>query len=145
MSSVKNRIPSERSFKVGVAPKLIGGTSEEIKEATKIRNQICRELVMYALSKTSDGRPSTLYGIAKQGTDAILRDIKNNPLINGASGKLRQEKLTDAINGYKDLSERIARYNKIVSNTSVSFWIKNRTNQLENLNNKKFKKKIDGK
>ena len=133
---IADRLPHPSEFKPE-RPSQLEGTEKQVKWAAEIRNSILRQLSVYAVTRTSDGRPSDLYNIAKQGKDAIMKDIAENPLINEAEGKIREEKLQRAIDGYQDLADRIKRYNSIANNTSAKFWIDNRTDQLENFNNKK--------
>lgn len=140
---LSKRLPDMKEFSVDRAPKL-EGTEKQINWANDIRKEILRDLSTYAVTKTSDGRPSDLYKTVKQGKDAIINDIKNNPLISDTSGKLRKEKIESAISGYKDLASRIKRLNNIAQNSSAKFWIDNRTNQAENYRNKKLRDKIDG-
>lgn len=140
---ISKKLPDTKDFALDRPPQL-EGSEKQIAWANDIRKDILRELGIYATTMTSDGRTSDLYKIAQRGKDAIISDIKSNPLINSTSGKLREEKIEKAIDGYKDLASRIRRLNSIAQNSSARFWIDNRTNQLENAHNKKLKDKIDG-
>ncbi len=141
---LSRKIPDSKEFSIARPPQL-EGSEKQVAWANDIRKGILKELGVYAITRTSDGRPSDLYKIATQGKEAIIKDIQGNPLINSASGKLREEKIENAIAGYKDLADRIRRLNSIAQNSSARFWIDNRTNQLENDHNKKFINIIDGK
>ena len=144
-------LPESDAFKPIKAPKLIGGTEHEIKEATKNRNEICRDLAAYAVKFTSDGRPSTLYQIARQGMDAIMQDIQNNPaVVDAEDDNVRSRRIARECAAYRDLAQRIARYNKIVSNDHAEYWL-NKIDPVTRVldgnteKTKRFKRKIDGK
>ena len=144
-------LPEADAFKPLRAPKLIGGTEQEIKEATKNRNEICRDLAGYAVKFMSDGRPSTLYQIARQGMDAIIQDIRNNPaVLDAEDDEVRSRRVARECAAYRDLAERIARYNEIVSNDHAGYWLDkiNPTTRVMDgtaEKTKRFKRKIDGK
>lgn len=141
---LSNRLPDAKDFSIEMPPPL-EGSEKQVAWANDIRKKILKELGIYTITRTSDGRQSDLYKTATQGKEAIIKDIKSNILINSASGKLREEKIENAVSGYKDLASRIRRLNSISQNSSARFWIDNRTNQLENDHNKKFRNIIDGK
>ena len=144
-------IPTEEDFKPVRAPKLIGRTAQEIEKATKNRNEICRNLAAYAVKFTSDGRPSTLYQTARQGMDAIIQDIRNNPaVLDAEDDEVRSRRIARECAAYRDLAERIARYNEIVSNDRAEYWLDKidpNTRVLDGTaeKTKRFKQKIDGK
>ena len=134
-------IPSSQEFKPEKPPRIIKGTAQEIAKATKIRNEIGRDLANYTIKFLSDGRPSTLYQTARQGTEAIEKSIKSSPLVTGTSGRLREEKIRNEINAYKDLASRMKRYNEIITKNNAQYWLSESPWELK----RKLYRKIDGK
>lgn len=119
-------LPSENSYKIISKLPSLTGSEKQISYATKIRNEIGRAALYQATARTSDGRPSSLMQTAKKGNAAIKNDINNNALIKSSTGSVKKEKIKDAVNGYKDLSDRISRVNEVLSNSSAKFWIDNK-------------------
>ena len=98
----------------------------------------------------SDGRPSTLYQIARQGKDAIIQDIQNSPFVLDTEGEERSRMIERKCAAYRDLAQRIARYNEILVNDQAEFWLDKidpitRVLDGNTKKTKRFKRKIDGK
>ena len=87
------------------------GTEKQVKWAEKIRMDALERMWNYATTYTSDGRPSGMAEIYLGGKAAMLSDIKNNQLIQATSGRLREEKLRDAINSFAEANARMDRWN----------------------------------
>lgn len=140
-------IPDADAFRVatqGNIPKL-EGSEKQVKWAEQIRASVGNELITYALTRTSDGRPSRLWETAQKGKAAIADDVYNSPLVKSTTGALRQSKISSEKQGYVDLAGRVERLNRILTNPSAKFWIDHRTNSDKNYLNQKLKKYIDGK
>lgn len=139
-------IPDTDAFRVATQGKIpeLEGSEKQVKWAKQIRAEVGNELITYALTRTSDGRPSRLWEITQKGKAAIADDVYNSPLVKSTSGALRQSKISSGKQGYIDLAGRVERLNRILTKPSAKFWIDHRTNSDKNYLNKKLKKYIDG-
>lgn len=145
MRSISNKLPGKNEFTLKTDLPELKGTEKQIKWAESIRKSILEDMGHYTIQRTSDGRHSDLYSIAKNGKQAIIDDIKSDSLINAINNPtLKAEKIERIVDSYNDLAKRISRYNEIASHTDASWWIDNRPNQLKNSFNSKLKKYIDG-
>lgn len=121
---------------------LLVGTKKQVEFADDIRDGIRKGLLSYAKFVTSDGRPSTLFSVAKCGKTEVIRNIERSVSCI-YDETVKTERIKSAVNAYKDLAKRIKRYNEIMGHESAAFWIDNRPTYTENYRNEKFKKFID--
>lgn len=144
VQQLMKKLPSDNDFVFSGFPNLTG-SQKQIDWATKLRNDALKDLGGYAITRTSDGKPSNLINIAQKGQKAMADDILNNPLINSiANPTLKQQKIDAQIASYQDLARRIKVLNTIFAHSDSKYWIDNRKNSPDNYLYKKWKKMIDG-
>lgn len=144
VSDIYSKLPDPPP-RSGKLPQL-EGTERQVNWAKQIRRDIGRDLVEYARTRMSDGRPFGYSEVLFRGKEAMAQDILNSSLVKGTTGALRREKIADQVASYNDVAARITRaVNIILDHKSAKWWIDNRTNQSANYMNEKLKKIIDGK
>lgn len=120
----------------------LNGTERQIAWARKIRKELGEDLRAYvdrfdSYKKRSNGLGSLISNQIRQNRDNAIKFILNG--VEKSNNKRQDLKeIVDIVSNYSD---RVKRFNNIMSNTSASFWIDNRT---EDGVNKKLRRKIDG-
>lgn len=145
---IRGMLPDRTSFDVNRINELprLQGTEKQVAWAEKIREETLSELWWYTINRDSEGKPSMAAETYARGKDAMVRSIRESPLVSLAGNEhVRNENIQRQINGFRDAKRRLEAYHSISQNTSASFWIDNRTNVLQNYLNRAFKRKIDGK
>lgn len=142
--AVYNSLPDKTAYEAKDLPEL-SGSEKQVKWAETLREEADEVLWHYAIHRDGRGNPSGLHDIAIKGRNKIKEYIEDNPLVDTTSGKLRAEKISDQIAAFRELADRVKRYNEIMSNSKASYWIDNRDSTLQNYMFKKWKNYIDGK